>query len=149
MFDLAFVKRRHKAFLAGNREMIAISGEEAAEFVKYHVNQHPGFRPRSGALQRETRAKFIRTRTGGIVRAQNPKKYAASIDSGARAHPIYARRAPLLRFYWKKKGRWVSTKKVNHPGNRPYKFLYRATHAAWRVLAQRAEVRAARLARSF
>lgn len=52
---------------------------------------------------------------------------------GTVPHPIVARRAPLLVFYWPKVGRVVSFKAVNHPGTQPNRFLVNAL----RVLAGR------------
>lgn len=52
---------------------------------------------------------------------------------GTPAHPITARRAPMLVFYWPKVGKVVSFRSVNHPGTQPNRFLVNAL----RVLAGR------------
>ena len=43
-------------------------------------------------------------------------------------HPIVARRAPFLHFFWKRKSRWVMALSVNHPGSKfsPIAYLRRA-----------------------
>lgn len=45
------------------------------------------------------------------------------IETGTRPHPIRARRAPMLVFYWPKVGRVVRFKAVNHPGTKSYHIL--------------------------
>jgi hypothetical protein len=46
-------------------------------------------------------------------------------------------------------GKAVFARRVNHPGNRPYKFLWRATNDAGRILGQGLESRMQRAARDF
>jgi len=42
--------------------------------------------------------------------------YARWVDEGSRPHIIRARRGGMLRFYWPKAGRWITTAQVHHPG---------------------------------
>lgn len=50
--------------------------------------------------------------------------YSALVHSGARAHPIRPRSPNgRLVFYWKKVGRVVKTRHVNHPGFTGVKYL--------------------------
>jgi hypothetical protein len=42
---------------------------------------------------------------------------------GTKPHPIRARRAPFLVFFWAKVGRVVKFRSVNHPGTKPNRFL--------------------------
>jgi hypothetical protein len=49
--------------------------------------------------------------------------YTLFVDQGTKPHPIHAKNAPYLVFYWPKVGRVVHFKSVNHPGNKAYKFL--------------------------
>lgn len=44
-------------------------------------------------------------------------------ELGTVPHPIFARRKPLLVFFWKKVGHVVAFKKVNHPGNKATHYL--------------------------
>lgn len=45
---------------------------------------------------------------------------------GTQPHPIEARQAPMLVFYWPKAGRVVSFRRVNHPGTQPNRYLTNA-----------------------
>lgn len=45
---------------------------------------------------------------------------------GTEPHPIYARRAPFLVFWWERENRIVRTRSVNHPGTRPNRYLTNA-----------------------
>ena len=58
--------------------------------------------------------------------------YAASLEFGSKPHVITPRRARALAFLvgfsykkggGKTGGKWIVTKRVNHPGNKPYPFL--------------------------
>jgi hypothetical protein len=127
-FDLARVHRSHQWLEGQTAKALTETALETASTATLLVNQRVGveFTPRTGELQRATKATVLTRRGGHIVRLSNRKAYAAAIDKGARPHTIAARRAPYLRFYWAKRGVWVTTKKVNHPGNRPYRFLFNA-----------------------
>ncbi len=101
--------------------------DEVTQEVAEHARQHPEFyRPRHGmqGLQGATRARLT-VATGGRIRAEvyNTKPYGIAVHDGSRAHEIHARNAPYLVFFWEKMGRWVRTKKVNHPGTAPRPFL--------------------------
>jgi len=56
--------------------------------------------------------------------------YTLFVDQGTEPHPIHAKNAPYLHFYWPKVGKEVWFKSVHHPGNKPYKFLERALERA-------------------
>lgn len=52
--------------------------------------------------------------------------YAYLVHGGARAHRIVPRHpGGRLTFYWKKVGRWVALKSVNHPGFKGVSYLQR------------------------
>lgn len=51
------------------------------------------------------------------------KKYAPPTEYGSDPHPITPNGPYPLRFYWERKGRWVSTYEVNHPGTPAQPFL--------------------------
>jgi len=148
-FNLREIHAIHTRFLIQQDKELSAAAEEAGEAGEYYVQERPKFTPRTGALQRATDHRVIRTKSGRIIRLQNPKDYAAPIDKGARPHGIEATRAPLLRFFWKKKGRWVACKRVHHPGNKPYRFLHDATWVAGRSFEKSMLVRMARLSRNF
>ncbi len=50
-------------------------------------------------------------------------KYAIPVHEGSKPHVILPTRKKFLRF--KINGKWVYAKKVNHPGNKPNKFVER------------------------
>jgi hypothetical protein len=56
--------------------------------------------------------------------------YTLFVDQGTKPHPIRAKNAPMLVFYWPKVGRVVHFKSVKHPGNKPYEFLMKGLNRA-------------------
>ncbi|HEX8321641.1 hypothetical protein [Longimicrobium sp.] len=57
--------------------------------------------------------------------------YTLFVDQGTKPHPIKPKNpGGVLTFYWPKVGRVVHFKSVQHPGNKPYKFLERGLEAA-------------------
>jgi len=147
VIDLRAVQLSHRRFLAKHDAAVLRELQDARDFGVQYVQVHPTFKPRTGALQAATTGQVIRTRNRGIVRLSNRKPYAAAIDKGAAPHVIRARSAKALRFMGK--GGVVFRKSVNHPGNKPYRFLYRATNAAGRTFAQKMNARMQTIARSF
>jgi hypothetical protein len=143
------VQRGHQHFLAQNDRLFGESLERSGRHAKDHVNRYPTFKPRTGKLQKRTRTRVVRTRGGKLLRIYNTLEYAAPIDGGAKPHDIPAKNATHLRFYWAKARRWVTTKRVNHPGNKPYKFMYRAWQSAGRVERQELERGMRGIASSF
>jgi hypothetical protein len=101
----------------------------AAPEAQKHVRNKAGFTHRSGATLHATTARVMRLKGGGKIRIANRDRKARWLEGGTRAHVIRARRARYLRFFWRKLGRVVYFKSVRHPGTRPYRFLYLATHA--------------------
>lgn len=73
----------------------------------------------TGRLKRNMKKKGpkkgIRTISGSVG---NTLRYSLAVHDGAKAHPIAARRAPKLVFFWAKKGVTFVGKRVNHPGVR-------------------------------
>jgi len=66
---------------------------------------------------------FFQTANGISVGFGKGLDYAAAIELGARPHEILGN--PLLAFYWQNRGEWFVGPKVNHPGNQPYRFMYK------------------------
>lgn len=94
-----------------------------------------------GTLQRSIKS----TRRGGAGIRQTYSvgtdvKYASFTDTGAQAHPIVARRAPLLVFPWEREGwRLFIGKRVNHPGQKGTKWFSNImTPARWHTAVDRA-----------
>jgi hypothetical protein len=132
--DIVAVHKAHARFLTRHSLMVQKEAEQAGQFGVQHVQDHPTFKPRTGELQRKTSAKVLIRRNGKILQLRNTAKHAHAIDLGAKPHVIKARRGKSLRFMVG--GKVVFRRSVKHPGNRPYRFLYRATNAAGRVLQQ-------------
>ncbi|HEY3494740.1 MAG TPA: hypothetical protein VGK73_08650 [Polyangiaceae bacterium] len=147
MASIARVKRAHRHLAAETARAVDDAMAFAGRFAVQHVHDHPEFKPRTGALQSATKARVVRTKGGKLLKLSNRKPYAAAIDRGARPHVIRAKSGGVLRF----RGRngWVSKREVQHPGNRPYKFLYRAHSAAYRVLGTNLTQRLTAIARRF
>lgn len=145
--SLVQVRKAHDNFKTRHHTMVQRVAEEAGKFAKQYVKDHPTFTPRTGTLQKRTGYKVLIRRNGKVLRIQNATPYAAAIDQGARPHVIKPRNARALRFVVR--GKVVFTKRVMHPGNKPYKFLYRATTAAGRVLEDKLRFGMWRVAKTF
>lgn len=145
--NLTRLHQAHRRVLAetntGIASEMARAGQEAVDYVK----RYPRFTPRTGNLQSKTDWRTVRTSNGRILRIRNTAKYAAAIDKGARPHDIVATRKPYLHF--KGKRGWVRTKRVKHPGNRPYQFLSGAALAVGRLMGIRIGLRMQQIARRF
>jgi len=147
--NLESIRRAHNHFLAENERMLQEAATLAGKHSIDHVRRYPEFTPRTGTLQRGQKFLVRRTASGRLLFLRNDVPYANPIDKGARPHVIRARRAQFLSFYWKKQRRWFVGPKVNHPGNRPYKFAYRAWRSAYRVEGQIIARRMTELAARF
>jgi hypothetical protein len=149
MLNLSEVKNAHRQFLAAHDKAVAAELEYAGDFGEEHVEKHHKFKSRSGRLAKSTKAKVKITKGGGKLRLGWPGvPYAASIDSGARPHVIRPKRAKFLRFR-ARNGALVFAKRVNHPGNKPYKFGWRAIHASSRRFGTRMAKRMQAIAKRF
>jgi len=95
--------------------------------VAEHAQQHPEFyTPRHGmaGLQGATKHRLIEASSvRATARVENARPYAAAVHMGAKPHPIVAKNAPFLVFFWPKVGHVVHFRRVNHPGNKPMPFL--------------------------
>ena len=149
--NLSEVKAHHRRFLAKHARLLDIKTRGAAQFIEEYVRQNPTFKPRTGRLQSSVQGKVVRT--GGrtiVIRGQSDGRkapYNQAIEFGARPHRIVARKKKALRFVVN--GQPVFRRAVNHPGNKPYKFLYRATYAAGRKFGVEMQADMARLASTF
>lgn len=132
--NLPEVRTGHDRFIRSNDTLIEDASQRGGEEALSHVQHHAEFKRRSGKLQDKTDYRVVKLRGGKLLRISNPLPYAASIDTGARRHLIKVKNKPYLHF--KGKRGWARVKFVNHPGNRPYRFLYNASDAAFRVMGQ-------------
>lgn len=148
--NLAAVKAGHRRFLAKHARMLDVRTRAAALFIPDYVREHPTFRPRTGKLQGAVRGRVIRT--GGrviVIRGdadQRKAKYAPFVEFGTRPHLIRAKKK-ALRFTVR--GQVLFRRSVQHPGTRPYKFLYRATFAAGRKFGRDMQAEMGRIASTF
>lgn len=141
------VLRAHTRFKRLHHSLFDREVEKIGRFGVQYVRDHPTFKPRTGNLQKQTDFRIVRLRSGAIVQIRNRAKYATAIDTGSPRHIIVARRAQCLSFIWK--GVRVRFRWVMHPGNRPFKFLYRASNAAGRVFVPRMHSGMERIAKQF
>lgn len=145
--DYSSVIRAHQQLEAATAQAVDRAMEIAGQQGIERIFQSPGFKPRTGNLQRKAGFKILKSR-GRILRIRDTAPYAAAIDGGARPHVIRARRAKFLRFRGKD-GALVFRRSVNHPGNKPYKFLWNAAWAAYRVEGDYLEREMAHIASRF
>lgn len=140
------IHRGHEFFLAQNERLLVDSEQLAGRFAQDYVRTNSDFTRRSGKLQDKTTFRIVKTSGGRILRIANNVPYAQIIESGSRAHEIHPRqttsrttgltsRGTALAFMGRA-GVMVFRRSVKHPGTRPYKFLWNATDAAYRVLGQ-------------
>jgi hypothetical protein len=132
LVNLDELERAHDRLIEDSEHAIAEALELAGQHGVEHVQRYPEFHPRSGELQKKTKYRIVRTSGGRVLRLSNDAPYAGAIDGGSKPHVIVPRKAKLLRFIGRD-GRTVFARRVNHPGNKPYRFLYFATDAANRV----------------
>lgn len=144
----AELRRAHDRLLAENERAIAESLELAGRHGVEHVQRFPEFKPHTGNLQKKTSYRVVRLASGRLLKLDNSAKYADAIDQGARPHTIVPRRAKFLRFIGRD-GKTVFARRVNHPGNRAYKFMFFAYDAADRVFRHDIERRMAVIAQRF
>jgi hypothetical protein len=147
--DLRAVRRIHKRFENAHRQMVNTALRDAGEFATNHVRSFSKFKRRSatGSLKDATRWRLLRRKNVATLVIKSTKKTASFIDLGTRPHIIRARRAKTLKFVWRGGLRFY--KKVNHPGNRPFRFLWNATRAAYRIAEQQIQNRMEQVARRF
>ncbi len=149
----------HRLFERAMDQWSTLAVKTAEEHAKAHVKLYSKFKRRgSKSLKDAAQARHFGTwksKTMTVRVYVNAPNYAPFIEYGTRSYrttgptPIVARRARFLRFYWPKVGRVVFLKRVMHPGNKPYKFLWNATHSAYRVYGDTMSKALDRAAESF
>lgn len=142
LINLGRIQQAHNRLCADTERMVDDVLQRAGEFAVKHSADNAGF---GGTVTKNaTEYKLLRVR-GRLLRIQNKRKHAPFLEFGTRPHVIQGK--PFLRF--RVGGRLVVARRVNHPGTRPYKFLWRATHAAGRIIEPQIEQGMSRLARRF
>lgn len=108
----------------------AIEANIAAQGLIGHGDDpHPGQLIGSGRV-------FNATAHGITVGFGKDVEYAAALEFGAEPHPIDAVNVENLKFYWEKAGVQFYGPHVNHPGNRPYKFVRNGAEESMPALMQ-------------
>lgn len=146
--QLEKVRVMHKRVVAKTTTAVAEAMAEAGEEAVAYAKLYPRFTPRTGHLQRSTDWRTVKIAGGRVLRIRNTAKYAAAIDKGARPHDIHPKIGnEYLRF--KGKFGWVRTRRVKHPGNKPYRFLHGASLVAGRLIEKKIRAKFAIIARTF
>jgi hypothetical protein len=148
LVNLDEVRRGHDRFLADNERLIDEETERAGRHATEHVRKFPLFKPRTGKLQSKQKHRVARIGKNRRLVIFNTAAYANSIDAGARPHIILPKYRNKLRFRGRN-GQWVFADRVRHPGNKPYRFGFRATQSAYRVLGQSLKKRMSEAASRF
>lgn len=148
MLDLGRLRAAHNKTIVDHATTVAGEIVDAGEFAQSYARAHPTFKPRTGRLQRSVHWKARQAAKKTTLKVRARTRYAHAIEYGARPHVITPRRKKYLRFR-PKGGGVVFAKRVNHPGNRPFKFLYRTANAAGRILQQGLGAGMARVASRF
>jgi hypothetical protein len=147
LIDLRKVRADHARLLAQHNAAVATELRLAGEAGLAEVHRNPPFKRGTGELQAATDYRIVRRPNGSVIRIRNPKPYAAPIDKGSAPHVIHARRRKALAFLGS--GGMVFRRAVNHPGNKPYRFLSTATIAAGRAFELGMARRMRAISRSF
>ena len=128
--NIGLLQKQHGAFAQALRGELKVAMQEAGDWGRQWSQENPNYGTRTGQLRNATKFKLAMGMRGGKGTLSNAMPYAAPIDKGAKPHVITGRAGNLLLFFWAKVGHWVSFRKVNHPGNKPYHFLSSATQRA-------------------
>jgi hypothetical protein len=146
--QLEKVRVGHKRVIAKTTAAVAEAMAEAGEAAVAYVRRYPRFTPRTGDTQRATDWRTVKVAGGRVLRIRNTKKHAAALDKGARPHDIHPRVGNQY-LHFKGKFGWVRTRRVKHPGNKPYRFLHGAAVAAGRLLGQKLTAKLSQISKTF
>jgi len=106
---------------------VSLAAPYVAETTRRVLNRARVTSPvRFGILRASHRMTMRARRTYVAGRVEVKAKYAVAVHNGTRRHVIRPSKKQALRFYWKRKGRYVITKRVMHPGTRPRPWLWRS-----------------------
>lgn len=130
--------RDHQRFAHAFDHWMRASLAKAERHVHEHVQQESTFRRwKVHSLKDAAHGRHQGTPFGAAITVESyidGPKYGLYVEKGTRPHEIVARNAPALVFYWEKLGRWVSFRRVWHPGTRPYWFLRTANQSAYELM---------------
>lgn len=122
MINIAMMRVAHtrfdRAFQNAVKDAVQNHNLAALGEARQELQQHV----RSGRLLASSRGRLFFSKSRAVSRGEIGKgvKYAEGFEYGTRPHPIYPKRAKLLRFIGRRDGAVVYAKKVNHPGNRAF-----------------------------
>lgn len=152
-WDMAAVRKAHKALIADVRREIDEALVRAGEHAQDHVRTQSEFERRSAtrSVKDATKAQLVRVAGGKLVRLTNSKmvkgfNVSAGLEHGTRAHKIRSRTG-VLRF--RSGSSTVFRREVNHPGTRAYRFFSSAASSAHAALGASLQTRLSTLARRF
>jgi len=131
--DIDHAIRATEKFIRTHEVMIERTLESSGKTALRTIHTNPGFKPKTGRLQRNSKARVMRTAGGRLLKLTNNTKYGPAIERGSKPHTITAKRGRALRFK-SGSGKWVFRRSVKHPGNRPYWFMRNAQGAAFTTL---------------
>lgn len=120
------------ALRAGEREWLAEAGVIVENAIEANIAAQGLIE--SGNLIGSGRV-FGATAHGVTVGFGKDVPYAAALEFGAEPHPIDAVNVENLAFYWERAGVQFYGPHVNHPGNRPYKFMRNGAEQSMTPLA--------------
>lgn len=106
---------------------VSLAAPYVAETTRRALNRARVTSPVDFGVLRASHQMTMRARRTFVAgRVEVRAKYARMVHDGTRPHVIRPKRKKALRFYWKRKGTYVITKRVMHPGTRPRPWLWRA-----------------------
>lgn len=86
----------------------------AHKIVEFAKVEHPTWKTKTGQVDKS----WSVDRGDPFAFIINKAKHSIFLLNGTKPHPIVAKNAPYLHFFWAKKGHWVTTKRVMHPGTK-------------------------------
>lgn len=87
----------------------------------------------------ELRNSIERAHAGLQAMVYSTADHAKPIEFGADPHEITPDKAGALAFFWEKVGEHVVFAQVDHPGNKPHRFMRRAIDQQWPQIEQSAK----------
>jgi hypothetical protein len=157
--NLSTIRRAHRNFLHNHDRSFdfLLSESFLTQDIRKNIEANPVPIKRTRHLKNSSKARVFVTKNRTLVRVENNAKYAWAQDSGSGLHGPKAAKYPirpknpggLLRFFWRRKGRWVALRGVMHPGVPATHFLEVATLTTFRVTGQRIRQAMDRAAKHF
>lgn len=106
--------------------------QESADMVRDYAKKHHRFKSRTGRLEQSVISSARMTGNTGKATVRLDRRiarYSNIVHNGAKAHPIFPRKANKLAFFWERIGKFVVLDSVIHPGQKADPFLLEAAEA--------------------